>query len=168
MELDSCAETQRATPMTTKDQDMSEQSNELFTMDSAKQFLNELGEHVLAVAYPDELASIMNAARAPLLARIAELEDQLETERLRLAACSTAALGYFDGAIEKYISQALHDVLALRGKAERWKERAEYEYGLRQYPENMGLAVGALDVSMLKWQWTGKQAAIDAAIRGNE
>lgn len=67
--------------MTTKDKEMSEQSNELFTMDSAKQFLNELGEHVLAVAYPDELAAIMNAARAPLLARIAELEAKLAKAR---------------------------------------------------------------------------------------
>jgi len=66
--------------MTTKDQDMSEQSNEMFTPDSAKHFLNELGEHVLAVAYPDELAAIMNAARAPLLARIAELEAKLDVD----------------------------------------------------------------------------------------
>lgn len=46
--------------------------------------------------------------------RIAELMHNLETERLRLAACGTAALGYFDSCLDEYKSASLDDVLKLR------------------------------------------------------
>ncbi|HGS7927831.1 TPA: hypothetical protein ACMFQN_005203 [Pseudomonas aeruginosa] len=48
-------------------------------------------------------------------ARIEKLETELETERMRLAACGTAALGYFDGCADAYKSASLSDVLRLRG-----------------------------------------------------
>lgn len=45
---------------------------------------------------------------------LAEARQQLETERMRLAACSTAALGYFTDCLPEYRSAALEDVLQLR------------------------------------------------------
>lgn len=51
-----------------------------------------------------------------------------------------------------------------RKDAERWKERAEYEYAQRVYPDKPGLAWGALDAHMKTWRWVNKQADIDAAI----
>jgi hypothetical protein len=50
--------------------------------------------------------------------RIAELESALETERMRLAACGTAALGYFNGCLDEYKSASLDDVLRLRADLE--------------------------------------------------
>ncbi|HGM4821483.1 TPA: hypothetical protein ACKP7E_000402 [Pseudomonas aeruginosa] len=52
--------------------------------------------------------------RDAALAKVAELEAELETEHMRLAACSTAALGYFDGCADAYKSASLSDVLRLR------------------------------------------------------
>ncbi|WP_260973745.1 hypothetical protein [Pseudomonas aeruginosa] len=52
---------------------------------------------------------------ADALARVAGLEAELETERVRLSACATAALGYFDGCADAYKSASLSDVLRLRG-----------------------------------------------------
>ena len=52
-------------------------------------------------------------------AKIAELGNQLEIERMRLAGCSVAALGYFDGCNDEYNSASLQDVLALRTKADQ-------------------------------------------------
>ena len=46
-------------------------------------------------------------------------EKELETERMRLAGCSVAALGYFDGCSEEYKSASLSDVLALREKYDK-------------------------------------------------
>ena len=45
--------------------------------------------------------------------RITELEGECEVERLRLAACGVAALGYFDGCKDEYKSASLDDVLRL-------------------------------------------------------
>ena len=45
--------------------------------------------------------------------RIKELESECEVERLRLAACGVAALGYFDGCKDEYKSASLDDVLRL-------------------------------------------------------
>lgn len=47
-------------------------------------------------------------------ARIAELEAELERERIRLAACGSAALGFFEGCKDEYYSASLGDVLRLR------------------------------------------------------
>jgi hypothetical protein len=46
--------------------------------------------------------------------RVNTLESQLECERMRLAACGVAALGYFEGCAEEYKSASLSDVLRLR------------------------------------------------------
>ena len=46
-------------------------------------------------------------------------EKELETERMRLAGCSVAALGYFDGCSEEYKSASLSDVLALRERYDK-------------------------------------------------
>jgi hypothetical protein len=51
---------------------------------------------------------------ADLTAKLAEAEQSLEYERMRLAACSTAALGYFEDCVPEYRSAALEDILALR------------------------------------------------------
>lgn len=51
-------------------------------------------------------------------ARIAELERQLENERVRLSACGSAALGYFEGCKDEYKSASLDDVLRLRERAD--------------------------------------------------
>ena len=51
--------------------------------------------------------------------RVAALERELENERMRLAACGTAALGYYDGCADEYRSASLDDVLRLRAEVER-------------------------------------------------
>jgi hypothetical protein len=48
---------------------------------------------------------------------VRSLEDDLERERMRLAACGVAALGYFDGCKKEYDSASLQDVLRLWEKA---------------------------------------------------
>ena len=51
-----------------------------------------------------------------LMAKLEVAEKEVEIERMRLAACGVAALGYFEGCAEEYISASLNDVLALRAK----------------------------------------------------
>ena len=53
---------------------------------------------------------------------IEQQQRELETERMRLAACSTAALGYFDGCCDEYKSASLDDVLRLRARLEAAKK----------------------------------------------
>ncbi|WP_171410884.1 hypothetical protein [Pseudomonas aeruginosa] len=65
------------------------------------------------VAYIAERAKLLEE-RDAAQARVAGLEAELETERMRLAACGTAALGYFDGCADAYKSASLSDVLRLR------------------------------------------------------
>lgn len=65
-----------------------------------------------------EIVTRLRSENAAQAAQIAELQDQLETERLRLAACGTAALGYFDGCSDIYNSASLQDVLRLRKELE--------------------------------------------------
>ena len=68
----------------------------------------------------EELRTALDAAE------ISALRQQLETERMRLAACGTAALGYFDGCKDEYKSASLDDVLRLRQQlAECERERDE-------------------------------------------
>lgn len=50
--------------------------------------------------------------------KLAQAEYELETERMRLAAVSTAALGYFEDCHDEYRSAALQDVLNLRKRYE--------------------------------------------------
>lgn len=58
-----------------------------------------------------------------LKARITELEQQLENERIRLAACSVAALGYFEGCKDEYKSASLDDVLRLLERADLFERQ---------------------------------------------
>ena len=51
------------------------------------------------------------------------LQDELERERMRLAGCSVAALGYFKGCSPEYDSASLQDVLRLYEENEFWKVR---------------------------------------------
>lgn len=60
------------------------------------------------------IAAANPATISELLDRLEEAENKLETERMRLAACSVAALGYFDGCAKEYTSASLDDVLNLR------------------------------------------------------
>ena len=52
----------------------------------------------------------------------------------------------------------------VRRDAERWKERAEYEYGLRRNADDPAMAVGALDAHMKTWKWEGKDDAVNALL----
>jgi len=49
------------------------------------------------------------------------LRNELERERMRLAACGVAALGYFDGCIDEYKSASLDDVIRLYDKLTRYR-----------------------------------------------
>lgn len=51
------------------------------------------------------------------------LQDELERERMRLAGCSVAALGYFKGCSPEYDSASLQDVLRLYEEKEFWRVR---------------------------------------------
>ena len=57
--------------------------------------------------------------------RIKKLETELECERMRLAACGTAALGYFDGCKDEYRSASLDDVLRLREQLTTLRKRID-------------------------------------------
>lgn len=60
------------------------------------------------------------------VSRGAELMEEVERERIRLAACGCAAIGYFDGCKDEYHSASLDDVLRLQEKlAACQKERDE-------------------------------------------
>lgn len=48
-----------------------------------------------------------------LIPYVRSIEDELERERMRLAACGVAALGYFDGCKPEYESASLGDVIRL-------------------------------------------------------
>lgn len=51
------------------------------------------------------------------------LQDELEVERLRLAACGVAALGYFEGCKPEFRSGSLEDVLRLYKDCESLKRQ---------------------------------------------
>jgi len=86
---------------------------------------------------------------AALEAEVAELKTELERERIRLAACGTAALGYYNGCNDEYKSASLDDVLRLRKDAERYRWIRNNDY------------LSVMDNA--KWEYL--DAAIDAAIK---
>ena len=49
--------------------------------------------------------------------------DELDVERMRLAACGVAALGYFTDCAQEYKSASLEDVLRLRAKIEQMERQ---------------------------------------------
>ena len=57
----------------------------------------------------DTLAGITRSA----LDEIERIQKDLDIERMRLAACGVAALGWFDGCVDEYRSATLTDTLAL-------------------------------------------------------
>jgi hypothetical protein len=63
-----------------------------------------------------------------------KLKEELEDERIRHAACGTAALGYFTGCHEKYLSASLQDVINLRLKYEGLLNKQEEE---KVFPFNL-------------------------------
>jgi len=64
-----------------------------------------------------------------LRARLAAAERQLEVERMRLAACGVAALGYFEGCADEYRSASLDDVLRLHARlAAAERDATRYRY----------------------------------------
>jgi len=70
----------------------------------------------------------MGASReAALMAKLEVAEKEVEIERMRLAACGVAALGYFEGCAEEYISASLNDVLALRAKIEAMERQEPFD-----------------------------------------
>ena len=67
---------------------------------------------------------IMSTEVNELSRKNAELEKNLEIERMRLAGCGTAALGYFDGKCsDDYWSASLKDVLTLRESADELQRK---------------------------------------------
>ena len=77
-----------------------------------------------------QFESFANSVIHSLLDHLEAAENKLETERMRLAACSVAALGYFDGCAKEYTSASLDDVLNLRKRLEAAeKELVEIRHG---------------------------------------
>jgi len=90
----------------------------------------------------------MNEIRADLIKRAesaekkaGHLESALETERIRLAACSSAALGYFTECSDEYKSASLSDVLELRAKHDKllkeFEDGPKYEHLEKPYSRRM-------------------------------
>ncbi len=77
--------------------------------------------------------------------RIAELEAELERERVRLAACGSAALGYFEGCKDEYRSASLDDVLRLRDELAALRKRIDEQEKAEPVgyiDENLNLRMG--------------------------
>lgn len=88
-----------------------------------------------------------------LMARIAELEAQLENERIRLSACGAAALGYFEGCKDEYKSASLDDVLRLRERADSLE---------RQLVESRDYAIS--EAAKIRTEYERQQAALVDAL----
>lgn len=72
------------------------------------------------VMSPVILKPLIDAARESV-----KLRKELEIERMRLAACGVAALGYFTGCAEEYKSASLTDVLRLRERIKELEQHAK-------------------------------------------
>lgn len=84
----------------------------------------------IASERPEEDAAFYAAANpaaiSEILDRLEAAEGELETERMRLAACGVAALGYFEGCAKEYMSASLDDVLALRKHLEAAEKERDW------------------------------------------
>jgi hypothetical protein len=82
------------------------------------------------------------------LATIArENAAEADRERMRLAACGVAAIGYFDGCADEYKSASLDDVLRCRVEADKWRKVAEYlshRLGVKSWMSLTGITRRAL------------------------
>lgn len=123
----------------------------LTTVAECERIVGALREEVASLKHSRQvLVDSRNAhrnERDAALARVAELEAELKTECMRLAACGTAALGYFDGCADAYKSASLSDVLRLRGDCDAALAKvAELESKLsdtqsyKQHPQIVGYA----------------------------
>lgn len=97
----------------------------------------------------DSLITDNNHLRTELVKAKAELE----TERLRLAACGTAALGYFEDCKDEYRSASLGDILRLYEQNKRYRATLEKLACLGngdQHGNSIGncIAIEALQVQM--------------------
>lgn len=73
--------------------------------------------------YTDPLYSASDVAR--LIAERDAARNELETERMRLAGCGVAALGYFEGCKDEYRSASLGDVLQLKASHDALQEQVK-------------------------------------------
>lgn len=94
--------------------------------------LHELGGHKYTagflVAHSDERVKAAGRDILALIERIEELEQELERERVRLAGCSAAALGYGEPVSPGSYghSASYDDVMGLYAKVQRYRELVEY------------------------------------------
>jgi hypothetical protein len=166
--------------MNTKD--MAQSERELFTPEMAKCLLKDADDHVLGVRYAEELAEVINAARAPLLSRIAELEA-LSVTNIMIDVVPGDGSGYEVFAksvdqIEDLLTRMSYEVRELKDRlkaAEKDAERMDFLEGkgssgllwvARESATGRGYRVHQLSVGN-PGEKTAR-AAIDAAIRGNE
>jgi hypothetical protein len=142
-------------------------------------FYDEGGIHGLDMAgyTKQQVLDYASKATAPLLARIAELEKELETERMRLAACGVVAMANTRESAEKarqmhpdYMSASCQDVMRAVDAEMGYRERiAELEADAKRYrwlrdlDEDPGVSLAAVWTDM-----NGSAASIsqriDAAI----
>jgi ribosome-binding protein aMBF1 (putative translation factor) len=103
-----------------------------------------------------------------LRAKVKELEDSLETERLRLAACGTAALGYFEGCKEEYRSASLEDTLRLYAKVKELTENGQSlsDTLISSREEVADLRAKAKDTERLRELWL-ESTAKESELRTN-
>ena len=94
------------------------------------------------------------AAISELLSRLEAVENKLETERMRLAACSVAALGYFDGCAKEYTSASLDDVLNLCKRLEA-AEKERDALRASKLPEGLETDLFIVEhaMRMNNWDW---------------
>lgn len=71
-------------------------------------------QHEEREAHLRHLERSYNEMKYKLEAENAALRAELERERMRLAACGAAALGYFEDCLDEYKSASLDDVLRLQ------------------------------------------------------
>jgi hypothetical protein len=101
-------------------------------------------------------------------------QAEVERERLRLAACGVAALGYFDGCKDEYRSGSLDDVLKIRAEVESLKADALRYQWLRDNSNAIHWTPSRFNkeiVSGFSFNGTGYlgfkfEEAIDAAMKG--
>lgn len=90
--------------------------------------INELRQKVNSTDVVDhiDLHANIKPFLSEMLDRLEAAEGGLETERMRLAACGVAALGYFEGCAEEYTSASLDDVLNLRKRLEAAEKERDW------------------------------------------
>lgn len=128
--------------------------------------MNELFEE-MGVKYRGFIKKEIESLRQ----RVNELEKQLETERLRLAACGAAALGYFNGCADEYKSASLDDVLALSQQLAEERaitsdmQQREVEHFRKQKALQQQLTTTSYDTTLKEAIKQAKREALLEAVR---